>query len=138
MSEQVQAGFKSIAEFIEHLNGLGSETVNVAYVTEQLALISARPAKSGVRRGQLAGLSLEDMTDEQLKREKINASSVLYKAKQRNAEQSTIDNNQARVDAVDAALRARGLTKVSTPASDDPAAGDMPTAEVNEETAAEI
>lgn len=50
-------------------------------------------------RGQLAGIALEDMTDEQLKRELINAKSVLYKAKQRGADEETINKNQARVDA---------------------------------------
>lgn len=50
-------------------------------------------------RGQLAGIALVDMTDEQLKREIINAKSVLYKAKQRGASDETIIVNQARVDA---------------------------------------
>lgn len=54
------------------------------------------------RRGQLYGIALEDMTDEQLKREIINASSVLYKAKQRGAAEETIAANQARVDAAKA------------------------------------
>lgn len=53
-------------------------------------------------RGQLAGIALEDMTDEQLKRELINANSVLYKAKQRGASEETIAANQARVDAAKA------------------------------------
>ena len=50
-------------------------------------------------RGQLAGLTIAEMTDEQLKREIINASSVLYKAKQRGASEEIIAKNQARVDA---------------------------------------
>ena len=54
------------------------------------------------RRGQLYGIALEDMTDEQLKREIINANSVLYKAKQRGASEETIAANQARVDAAKA------------------------------------
>lgn len=53
-------------------------------------------------RGQLAGIALTDMTDEQLKRELINANSVLYKAKQRGASEETIAANQARVDAAKA------------------------------------
>ena len=57
------------------------------------------PAKVRKPRGQLAGLTLEEMTDEQLKREIINAKSVLYKAKQRGASDETIAANQARVDA---------------------------------------
>jgi hypothetical protein len=54
------------------------------------------------KRGQLYGIALEDMTDEQLKREIINANSVLYKAKQRGASEETIAQNQARVDAAKA------------------------------------
>ena len=54
------------------------------------------------RRGQLFGIALADMTDEQLKREIINANSVLYKAKQRGASEETIAANQARVDAAKA------------------------------------
>lgn len=53
-------------------------------------------------RGQLAGIALEEMTDEQLKREIINAGSVLYKAKQRGAAEETIAANQARLDAAKA------------------------------------
>lgn len=53
-------------------------------------------------RGQLAGIALEDMTDEQLKRELINANSVLYKAKQRGASPETIAANEARVNAAKA------------------------------------
>lgn len=53
-------------------------------------------------RGQLAGIPLEEMTDEQLKREIINANSVLYKAKQRGASDEIIEKNQARVEAAKA------------------------------------
>lgn len=53
-------------------------------------------------RGQLAGIALEDMTDDQLKREIINASSVLYKSKQRGASEELIAANQARLDAAKA------------------------------------
>lgn len=60
------------------------------------------PKKERKPRGQLAGIALEDMTDEQLKREIINANSVLYKAKQRGASEDTIAANQARVDAAKA------------------------------------
>ena len=55
-------------------------------------------------RGCLAGIPLEEMTYEQLKREKINAGSVLYKAKKRNAPEETIAQNQERFDAVVAML----------------------------------
>lgn len=54
------------------------------------------------RRGQLYGISLADMTDDQLKREIINANSVLYKAKQRGASEDVIARNQARLDAAKA------------------------------------
>ena len=60
------------------------------------------PKQEKKPRGQLAGIALEDMTDEQLKRELINANSVLYKAKQRGASEETIAANQARVDAAKA------------------------------------
>ena len=63
-------------------------------------------------RGQLAGIALEDMTDEQLKRELINANSVLYKAKQRGAAEETIAANQARVDAA----KAEKAKRAGTPA----------------------
>ena len=53
-------------------------------------------------RGQLAGIALEGMTDEQLKRELINAGSVLYKAIKRGASDETIRVNQERVDAAKA------------------------------------
>lgn len=60
------------------------------------------PAPVRKQRGQLAGIALEDMTDDQLKREIINANSVLYKAKQRGAAEDVIAANQARVDAAKA------------------------------------
>lgn len=62
-------------------------------------------------RGQLAGIAIEDMTDEQLKREIINANSVLYKAKQRGAAEEVIAKNQARVDAAMAEKAKRQGTK---------------------------
>ena len=73
------------------------------------------PAKVKGARGQLAGIALEDMTDDQLKREIINANSVLYKAKQRGASEDTIAANQARVDAAKAEQAKRQGTKVNTP-----------------------
>lgn len=62
------------------------------------------PTRTGCsgKRGQLAGIALEDMTDEQLKREIINANSVLYKAQKRGASEDTIAANQARLDAAKA------------------------------------
>ena len=67
-------------------------------------------------RGQLAGIALEDMTDEQLKREIINANSVLYKAKQRGASEETIAANQARVDAAKAETAKRAGTPAESEA----------------------
>ena len=64
-------------------------------------------------RGQLAGIALEDMTDEQLKREIVNANSVLYKAKQRGASEETIAANQARVDAAKAEKEKRAATQAT-------------------------
>lgn len=74
------------------------------------------PAVEKKPRGQLAGIALEDMTDEQLKRELINANSVLYKAKQRGASEETIAANQARVDAAKAEKAKRtGTTEAEAP-----------------------
>ena len=72
----------------------------------------AAPVAEKKPRGQLAGIALEDMTDEQLKRELINANSVLYKAKQRGASEETIAANQARVDAA----KAEKAKRAGTPA----------------------
>jgi outer membrane translocation and assembly module TamA len=64
-------------------------------------------------RGQLAGIELVDMTDDQLKRELINSKSVLYKATQRGAAAETILANQARVDAATAEKEKRNPVKVA-------------------------
>lgn len=60
------------------------------------------PKKERKPRGQLAGLTIEEMSDAQLKIELINSKSVLYKAKKRGASEETIAANQARVDAAEA------------------------------------
>jgi len=72
-------------------------------------IVIERPAPQ--RRGQLAGLDIVDMTDEQLKREKINSGSVLYKAQKRGAGAETIEKNQARFDAVKAEIEKRNAAK---------------------------
>jgi hypothetical protein len=97
------------------------------------------PAKVKGQRGQLAGIALKDMTDEQLKREIINANSVLYKAKQRGASEETIAANQARVDAAKAEQAERKGTPVEE-AVDAPAleAALEGEATVDEETASEM
>lgn len=87
--------FKTVQEVIEFLE---NNQVSQEEIVEILKSLPVRKS-SGQRRGQLAGLTLEAMSDEQLKREIINANSVLYKAKQRGASEETIAKNQARVDA---------------------------------------
>ena len=75
------------------------------------------PVSEKKPRGQLAGIELADMSDEQLKREKINAGSVLYKAKQRGASAETIAANEARVKAVTDEIEKRhpAATAAETP-----------------------
>ena len=99
------------------------------------------PAKVKGSRGQLAGIAIEDMTDEQLKREIINANSVLYKAKQRGASEETIAANQARVDAAKAEQAKRMPVKATVAAPEVEGALDAADAEaapVDEETASEM
>ena len=60
------------------------------------------PEKVRKPHGQLAGIAIEDMTDEQLKREITNATSVLYKATKRGSSEETIAKAQARLDAAKA------------------------------------
>lgn len=71
------------------------------------------------RRGVLVGIALEDMTIEQLKREKVNAHSVLYKGIKRNCSPELVARNQARLNAVKEALAAKGV--VTRESSVDPA-----------------
>lgn len=88
------------------------------------------------RRGQLYGIALEDMTDEQLKREIINANSVLYKAKQRGAAEDIIAKNQARLDAAKAEKAKRH--PVVEAAEEATAEDDGVYAETDAEVAAEV
>lgn len=91
------------------------------------------------RRGQLAGLSLEEMTDEQLKREIINAKSVLYKAKKRGASEETIARNEARVEAALAEKARREAMKKEAEAAKETEEEDIiEDAPVDFETADEI
>ena len=98
--------------------------------------IEVEVPKTLKKRGQLAGIAIEDMTDEQLKREIINANSVLYKAKQRGASEETIAANQARVDAAKAEQAKR------MPAKAEPVEADNVEAaldgETDEQTASEM
>lgn len=70
--------------------------------------------KTFERRGKLAGLTVGEMSDEQLKRELINSKSVLYKAKKRNAPEATIAFNQKRVDAAEAEKAKRAPAPAET------------------------
>lgn len=90
--------FNTVSAFVAHLESIEETTLDKQTVIDTLKEIASKPANA-TRRGQLAGLSIEEMTDEQLKREIINAKSVLYKAVQRGASPETIEKNQARVDA---------------------------------------
>lgn len=91
------------------------------------------------RRGQLAGLSLEEMTDEQLKREIINAKSVLYKAKKRGASEETIAKNEARVAAALAEKARREAAKKAAEEAEETKEEDIVEgAPVDFETADEI
>jgi hypothetical protein len=72
-------------------------------------------------RSILNGITLDDMTEDQLKKEIINAKSVLYKARKREADPDTIAANQARVDAAEA-MRAK---KFGVPASNAPVVGHV-------------
>ena len=89
-------------------------------------------------RGQLAGIALEDMTDEQLKRELINANSVLYKAKQRGAGEDTIAANEARVEAAKAEKAKRSGTPAESEAPNVEAAMEGNDGVYDEEAAAEM
>ena len=94
------------------------------------------PKKEKKARGQLAGIALEDMTDEQLKRELINSKSVLYKATQRGASEETIAVNQARVDAAVAEKAKRQAIKAEANAAEKAESEEV--YDVDEETADEI
>ena len=85
------------------------------------------PAKEKKPRGQLAGIALADMTDDQLKREIINANSVLYKAKQRGAADEIIAANQARVDAAKAEKARRAPVAEAAPGVEDAVYADEET-----------
>ena len=78
------------------------------------------------------------MTDEQLKRELINANSVLYKAKQRGAAEETIAANQARVDAAKAEKAKRAGTPTEIEAPNVEAAMEGNEGVYDEEAAAEM
>lgn len=97
-NENMQEVTEEVTEEIFVTEDAANKMVNEIVCPHCQGVISIeRPTPQ--RRGQLAGIDLIDMTDSQLRREIINAKSVLYKAAKRNAEQATIDKNQARVDA---------------------------------------
>jgi hypothetical protein len=65
------------------------------------------PTKAKSLSGSLAGIALEDMTIEQLKQEKRNAKSVLYKSEKAGRPVESLIPKQERVDAVEAMLALR-------------------------------
>lgn len=86
----------------------------------------------GRRGGQLAGIALADMTDEQLKREIINAGSVLYKARQKTDDPAIIEPKAARVEAAKAEKAKRAPAKAEAEAVVED------NGEIDEDTAAEV
>lgn len=94
---------------------------------EKFSIEVELPTPEKKQRGQLAGIALVDMTDEQLKRELINANSVLYKANQRGASEETIAANQARVDAAKAEKAKRAGTESAAPNVEDALEGEADT-----------
>jgi len=89
-----------------------TEDILAMNVGDTLDLEIEMPPMNKKPRGVLAGIALEEMTDEQLKREIINANSVLYKAVQRGASDETVAANQARADAARAEKEKRTGAKV--------------------------
>lgn len=132
--EVTEQKFGNVGSFVQFLEeGTEDEMVSKEWVVATLKDIMSRPSKSGVRRGKLAGLTLEEMDDEQLKRELINSKSVLYKAEKRGASEETIAKNQARVDAATAEKEKRDATKKA----EEPAE-EADQAETNDEVEAEL
>lgn len=85
----------------------------------------------GSGRGQLAGIAITDMTDDQLKKEIINSKSVLYKAEQRGANEAIIEKNKLRVEAALAERDARKALKgEETPAEEVYADGEVDASEL--------
>lgn len=104
---------------------------------EVFKIVVEAPELPKRERGVLNGIALEDMTDEQLKREITNSKSVLYKATKREADQEVIDRAQARVDAAVAEKDKRAAT--AAPAG--VPAGSVASVEedvIDEETAEEM
>jgi hypothetical protein len=60
-------------------------------------------------RGAVAGIPLDEMTDDQLKIEYRNANSVFYKAKKANKNQDTITKSETRLEACKAEMEKRGI-----------------------------
>lgn len=65
------------------------------------------------RKGKLAGIELTEMTDEQLRVEVVNASSVLAKAVKRGAAAEVIANAEIRVEAAKAERANRKAIKAA-------------------------
>lgn len=62
-------------------------------------VIVEAPEVTRKERGSLSGISLAEMTDEQVRRELVNAKSVLYKAQKKEAALEIIEAAEARVNA---------------------------------------
>lgn len=108
----------TVNEFKKQLEATVAEnpeaTIAVSEVIETFEHIKNN---KGTRRGQLAGISLAEMTDEQLKREVVNANSVYYKAVKRGASDEIINKNKERLDAAIAERDARKAA--ATPATEE-------------------
>ncbi len=69
--------------------------------------------KSARARGAVAGIPLNEMTDDQLKIEYRNANSVYYKSKKANKNPDTIAKAEARLEAVKAKMEEKGIQPTS-------------------------
>lgn len=87
------------------------------------------------RKGALVGLSITEMTDEQLKREIVNASSVLSKAVKRGAAEEVINGATARLEAAKLERASRKATNV---VAEETVVTDLEAGEITEGMDAEI
>lgn len=74
--------------------------------------------KGASRRGAVAGIPLEEMTNDQLKIEYRNANSVYYKAKKANKNPETIEKATVRLNNVKAEMEKRGIQPTSRQTKD--------------------
>lgn len=95
------------------------------------------PTKAKTPREPKVTIPVEEMTDEQLKRECINANSVLYKAKQRGATDEVIAAAQARADKAAAEKASRKALAKAAKAEEATETAEEAEAPVEETTPAE-